>query len=145
MIYISFMDLMPEAIMHVGFTAANVWFFGGMVFFAAVINFVPEPEVEDLATGGKKKKSNGGGSNSGNAGGKKNLRKRNVNSNNNNKKANTNNETEEIQQDSKYLLMVGIVTAIGISLHNFPEGVAVFLACLKGPQVGLPLALAIAA
>jgi len=44
-----------------------------------------------------------------------------------------------------YLLMVGIITAVGISLHNFPEGVAVYLTTLKGVNVGIPLTLAIAA
>ncbi|CAN1750655.1 Zinc transporter ZTP29 [Linum perenne] len=38
----------------------------------------------------------------------------------------------------------GIVTAVGISLHNFPEGMAVFLGSMKGLRVGLNLAFAIA-
>ncbi|RRT68566.1 hypothetical protein B296_00015144, partial [Ensete ventricosum] len=32
----------------------------------------------------------------------------------------------------------------GISLHNFPEGMAVFLGSMKGLRVGVNLALAIA-
>eukprot|EP01112_Ceratiomyxa_fruticulosa_P009563 TRINITY_DN2502_c0_g3_i1.p1 TRINITY_DN2502_c0_g3~~TRINITY_DN2502_c0_g3_i1.p1 ORF type:complete len:302 (-),score=33.57 TRINITY_DN2502_c0_g3_i1:110-1015(-) len=44
-----------------------------------------------------------------------------------------------------YLKHVGIVTAVGISLHNFPEGMAVYVSCLKGIAMGLPLTLAIAA
>ncbi|MCH89906.1 zinc transporter ZTP29-like, partial [Trifolium medium] len=32
----------------------------------------------------------------------------------------------------------------GISLHNFPEGMAVFLGSMKGLRVGINLALAIA-
>ena len=48
--------------------------------------------------------------------------------------------------ERRTLLSVGLVTAFGISLHNFPEGIAVYLSCLaRGPAVGLPLALAIAA
>lgn len=43
------------------------------------------------------------------------------------------------------LRRVGIVTALGISLHNFPEGIAVYLSCLRGIEVGLPIAIAIAA
>lgn len=42
-------------------------------------------------------------------------------------------------------MSVGIITALGISLHNFPEGIAVYLACLRGTTMGLPLAFAIAA
>jgi zinc transporter, ZIP family len=43
------------------------------------------------------------------------------------------------------LKRVGILTALSISLHNFPEGIAVYLACLKGLEVGFPIAIAIAA
>jgi zinc transporter ZupT len=42
------------------------------------------------------------------------------------------------------LLHMGMLTALGISLHNFPEGVAVYLTALQGVGVGLPLAIAIA-
>lgn len=50
------------------------------------------------------------------------------------------------EKDKRSLLQVGIITAFGISLHNFPEGMAVYLSCLaRGPMVGLPLTLAIAA
>ena len=36
------------------------------------------------------------------------------------------------------------MTALGISLHNFPEGMAVFLSSVKAPEFGLLLAVAIA-
>jgi ZIP family zinc transporter len=42
------------------------------------------------------------------------------------------------------VLMSGLITALGIALHNFPEGVAVFLASLKSPSIGVSLAVAIA-
>ncbi|KIY93337.1 zinc transporter, ZIP family [Monoraphidium neglectum] len=42
------------------------------------------------------------------------------------------------------VLMSGLITALGIALHNFPEGVAVFLAAHKSSSIGLSLALAIA-
>ena len=48
-------------------------------------------------------------------------------------------------EQSARLMNVGIAAALGISLHNFPEGLGVFLACLHSTQRGLPLALAIAA
>lgn len=40
--------------------------------------------------------------------------------------------------------MSGVVTALGIALHNYPEGCAVYLASLKSEAVGLSLAVAIA-
>ncbi|KAJ9506049.1 hypothetical protein QJQ45_016645 [Haematococcus lacustris] len=42
------------------------------------------------------------------------------------------------------VLLSGLITALGIALHNFPEGVAVFLASLKSPSIGVSLAIAIA-
>jgi len=39
---------------------------------------------------------------------------------------------------------VGLLSAIAITAHNFPEGLATFFATLESPSVGLPLAFAIA-
>lgn len=36
----------------------------------------------------------------------------------------------------RQLMMSGLVTAVGIALHNFPEGVAVFLAAQKSHAIG---------
>jgi len=105
MIYISFMDLLYESIIRLGFFTANIWFFIGMLFFAAVIQLFPEPEFID-----KKAKS----------------------------------KTDDGKPSAEYLKNLGLITAIGISLHNFPEGLAVYVACLKGIHMGLPLTLAIA-
>ncbi|KAJ6793220.1 zinc transporter ZTP29-like [Iris pallida] len=49
-----------------------------------------------------------------------------------------------MKKHRRQVLFSGIVTAVGISLHNFPEGMAVFLGSIKGLRVGLNLALAIA-
>ncbi|KAB1205979.1 Zinc transporter ZTP29 [Morella rubra] len=49
-----------------------------------------------------------------------------------------------MKKHRRQVLYSGIVTAIGISLHNFPEGMAVFLGSMKGLRVGVNLALAIA-
>ena len=100
MLFISFIDLLPEAIGGVGFGLANIAFFVGMFMFAIVLRFVPEPDLTRL-TGEKKEKEN--------------------------------------------MMYLGMVAALGISLHNFPEGVAVYLATLEGTNVGIALALAIAA
>jgi ZIP family zinc transporter len=39
---------------------------------------------------------------------------------------------------------MGLFTALAIGIHNFPEGLATFLAALKDPGVGAAIALAIA-
>eukprot|EP01025_Chloroclados_australasicus_P054351 TRINITY_DN6439_c0_g2_i1.p2 TRINITY_DN6439_c0_g2~~TRINITY_DN6439_c0_g2_i1.p2 ORF type:complete len:267 (-),score=41.17 TRINITY_DN6439_c0_g2_i1:175-975(-) len=47
-------------------------------------------------------------------------------------------------KNRRKLLLSGLITALCIALHNFPEGVAVFLAASKSAQVGWTLAIAIA-
>lgn len=42
------------------------------------------------------------------------------------------------------LMRMGLFTALAIAIHNFPEGLATFLAVLQNPALGLPIAVAIA-
>ncbi len=42
------------------------------------------------------------------------------------------------------LLRMGLFTALAIAIHNFPEGLATFLAALDDPSVGAAIAIAIA-
>ncbi|XP_050371555.1 zinc transporter ZTP29 isoform X2 [Argentina anserina] len=114
MLSISFLDLAHNAINSIGFLKANLWFFGGVIFFAIIANFIPEPSLAPSSDVKSKKKG-------GDEGGKDTLKKH-----------------------RRQVLYSGIVTAIGISLHNFPEGMAVFLGSIKGLRVGVNLALAIA-
>ena len=44
----------------------------------------------------------------------------------------------------KRLLRMGLFTALAITIHNFPEGLATFLAALDDPSVGIAIAVAIA-
>ncbi|MGI6572574.1 MAG: zinc transporter ZupT [Fermentimonas sp.] len=46
-------------------------------------------------------------------------------------------------QDSK-LLRTGLMTALVLAIHNFPEGMATFLAALKDIHIAIPIAVAIA-
>ena len=39
---------------------------------------------------------------------------------------------------------MGILSAIAIAIHNFPEGLATFTATLRDPSLGIPIAVAIA-
>lgn len=133
MVYISFVDLLVGAISSVGFLAANVAFFAGAAVFLIVVAVIPEPDVSYLiepskpttvapaaATAAKTRPRKGSLS----APAPKVV----------------------VREDAKSLMILGLITAVGISMHNFPEGIAVFLSCLgRGPAVGLPLTLAIAA
>ncbi|KAG6787669.1 hypothetical protein POTOM_003712 [Populus tomentosa] len=114
MLSISFLDLAHNAINSIGFLKGNLWFFGGVVFFGIIANFIPEPTFAPGSDVKSKKKN-------GDQGGK-----------------------DIIKKHRRQVLFSGIITAIGISLHNFPEGMAVFLGSIKGLRVGLNLALAIA-
>jgi ZIP family zinc transporter len=46
--------------------------------------------------------------------------------------------------DDNKLLRMGLFTALAIAIHNFPEGLATFLAALEDPSVGAAIAVAIA-
>lgn len=44
----------------------------------------------------------------------------------------------------KKLLKTGMFTALAVAIHNFPEGLASFVAVLKDPSIGIAIAIAIA-
>lgn len=112
MLSISFLDLAHNAINSIGFLKGNLWFFAGVIFFAFVAHFVPEPTLAPGSDTKRTKDKDGG--------------------------------KDIIKKHRRQVLYSGIITAIGISLHNFPEGMAVFLGSIKGLRVGVNLALAIA-
>lgn len=51
---------------------------------------------------------------------------------------------DDSSMNEKKLLRMGIFSALAIALHNFPEGLATFVAALQEPEVGISIALAIA-
>jgi len=52
---------------------------------------------------------------------------------------------EEIEKHNEQKLMrMGVFTALAIAIHNFPEGLATFMAAIKDPSLGIPIAVAIA-
>lgn len=53
-------------------------------------------------------------------------------------------ENTSKDDDGKKLLSMGVKTAVAIAIHNFPEGLATFVATLADPAVGITLAVAIA-
>jgi len=42
------------------------------------------------------------------------------------------------------LMRMGLLTALAIAIHNFPEGLATFTVALRDPSLGIPIAVAIA-
>ncbi len=125
MIYLSFVEIFPEALKSLEATTSpsNAYiittaaFFGGVGITMLIDRMVPdianphEPKiVEDIEkekTRRKKKRFNG---------------------------------TEKEQS----LLRMGLFTALAIALHNLPEGLATFIAALENPALGVSIAIAIA-
>ncbi len=105
MIYISFMEMLPDAIETVGEAWALVAFFGGIAFIALIDWLVPEAEnphtYEDL-------------------------------------------DHPAVAGDRHKLLRMGLMTALAIAIHNFPEGLATFAAALSDIKLGIFIAIAIA-
>ncbi|AJY69939.1 zinc transporter ZupT [Geobacter sulfurreducens] len=52
--------------------------------------------------------------------------------------------THDHRPPQRHLLRMGLFTALAITIHNFPEGMATFLAALENPRVGAAIAVAIA-
>ncbi|CAM6129766.1 unnamed protein product [Calypogeia fissa] len=115
MLSLSFLDLMHNATNAIGFTRANLWFFAGVIVIAAIVTLIPEPtwETPERSTKGAKQKNDKEG------------------------------DKPLLKAKRKQVWLSGIITAVGISLHNFPEGMAVFLGSVKGVRIGVSLALAI--
>ena len=55
-------------------------------------------------------------------------------------------EATPVENNSKHdpLMRMGILAAISIAIHNFPEGLATFTAALKDPSLGVAIAIAVA-
>ncbi len=52
-------------------------------------------------------------------------------------------EPAEVDHDPR-LLRMGVMSALAIAIHNFPEGIATFASALQDPALGLTIAVAIA-
>lgn len=48
------------------------------------------------------------------------------------------------RRKEKGLMKTGVLTALAIGIHNFPEGLATFMAALQNPKIAIPIAVAIA-
>jgi len=122
MIYISFAELLKTAIDEVGFITANLGFFIGIIFIAIVDMLIPHEYEEErvegthpsVVSGGETIQEKGGRlSSPSNAG------------------------------QPSVLMRAGIFTALGIAIHNFPEGLVTFSSAATG-DVALGVAVAIA-
>jgi len=116
MIYISFMELLPDAKVHLGDGLgaekggyiALLAFFLGIVLIAAIDKFVPEGEnphelhnIEEI-------------------------------------------EKCDVVPGAHKLMKTSVLTAIAITIHNFPEGMATFISTVSEINLGIAVAIAVA-
>lgn len=113
MVYVSFMELMPQA----GEALSAVWgdkqgelwtivaFFAGMGLIGLIDRLVPEVENPHEA-----------------------------------------HTVEELQSRPKErrLMRMGLMAALAIAIHNFPEGIATFASAMDSPTLGIAIAIAVA-
>lgn len=105
MLYVSFVELLPDAVEIVGESLGVLFFFIGIGFIAIVDLLVPEPENPHNFEGLDEPKS---------------------------------------PDASHHLMRTGVMTALAIGIHNFPEGMATFAATLSDVRLGIFIAVAIA-
>ena len=121
MIYISFIELLVKAINDVGFATANIAFFVGILFIAVIDILIPHEYEEEHsksirpATGEAVQQ----------------------------KRAGLSSQLTAAPQAS--LMRAGTFIALGIAIHNFPEGVVTFFSAATGNVAfGVMIAIAIA-
>lgn len=51
---------------------------------------------------------------------------------------------DELAANSGKMMRMGLITALAITIHNFPEGMATFVSALQGEELALPITMAIA-
>jgi ZIP family zinc transporter len=121
MIYISFAEMLNESFEKVGFGTGNLGFFAGIAFIAILDILIPHEYKEEHADLPPDVPTGA------------NLSPRGFR-HQHGKRANRSS-----------LMHAGMLTAIGITIHNFPEGLAVFSSGITGDRTfGLLVAVAIA-
>jgi len=105
MIYVSFMELLPQAIAAAGKANAVVFFFVGIAFIALIDRLVPESENPHNLEGLDEPLG---------------------------------------AHHGRRLMRTGVLMALAIGIHNFPEGLATFAAALNNVKLGVFIAVAVA-
>lgn len=131
MLYISFVEMLPTALVSVGEASAVFAFFVGMGFIALIDMLIPQQEnPHNFIDRHKYRKGKGKGDCKGDCDEKERDKP---------KKAG-----EDDMWCSPTLMRTGMFTALAIGIHNFPEGMATFATTLSDPSLGIVIAIAIA-
>jgi ZIP family zinc transporter len=105
MVYISFVELLPQALAHIGEILAISAFFLGIVFIGFIDMLIPEKENPHSYIG-------------------------------------LSDDTNKTVDQTLY--RTGLLTALAIGIHNFPEGLVTFGTALSDAKLGVLIAFAIA-
>ena len=100
MILVSFVELLQESIIKIGFMPAHAGFFLGMISFFLIDSLIPHDYIGQHETGRIK--------------------------------------------NSNKLMRTGLLVALGLGIHNLPEGMATFVGTLEDVKIGAAIAVAIA-
>lgn len=129
MLYVSFMELMFDAKInlcemkgiHIGQLITAAAFFGGIAIAAIIDKLVPSIEnphemrsIEDMSTIDPSIKKE------------------------------VNEHIAAHDGREQRLKRMGVITALAIAIHNFPEGIATFMSAVEQPKLGVAIAIAIA-
>ena len=103
MIYVSFIELLPESFVTIGEIVGLYAFFSGFIIMGIIDILIPEEENPHAFKG-----------------------------------------FDKTGTPDKSLLRVGMLTALAVGIHNFPEGFATFGSALSDVRVGVLIAFAVA-
>lgn len=129
MLYISFGELLHAALEKVGFVTANLGFFIGFVFIAILDILIPHEYKQEHVADTHPSTGLVNEAQPSLFPSPRHMRRR----------------SRAGAAHSSRLMRVGILTALGIAIHNFPEGIAVFSSAVTGDMTfGIMVALAMA-
>ncbi|NHJ40570.1 MAG: zinc transporter ZupT [Asgard group archaeon] len=132
MILVSFMELLPNALENLESYYVFLAFFGGMVVVVIIDLFMPREKnphhmtrKEEIITS---------------------IQRECMGECEEDEPIKTRVELEEINEEdkAKKLRRTGMVTALAIAIHNFPEGMATFATAISDINLGITIAVAIA-
>ncbi|KAI8847764.1 Zinc/iron permease [Chytridium lagenaria] len=144
MIYMTFIDLIPEAMEAIGSRETMGWFFLGVAVFG-VLETVVVPGEHDHDHGGEKEKEE---ESTASLGSKEGTPRASLGSKDGDGDEEEENEEEPLDEiktpeGQKMLMRTGWITFYAMMLHNMPEGLGVYISALNDVKLGLQLAIAI--
>lgn len=122
MVLISFSELLPEGVENVGFLWGYAAFFGGMAAMFAVDLLIPHDYIAE----------------------KQDRQGRAPETDRGHRRWRGAHRRHGSAVNKPRLYRTAVLIALGVTIHNFPEGIATFTGALYNPRLGAAIALAIA-